>query len=139
MAHIFYPLAALLLLGTTACRRTDATPADQGIMGEWHWVSTVGGLTGKQTYTPASTGSTQTWVFNSDSTYRYVYTPPSGSPVTTTGTFSVGSVKSIYTGQPSRALVLRGPQAQTFIVQELATRLILADNHYDGFTLTYER
>ncbi len=139
MAYIFYPLAALLLLGTTACQRTDISPADQGIMGEWHWVSTVGGLTGKQTYTPASTSTTETWVFNSDSTYRRVFIQQGKAATTQTGTFSLGSVKSIHTGQAARALILRGPQAQTFVVQEAASRLALSDNYYDGFGHTYER
>ncbi len=138
MARTFYPLAALLLLGATACRRTDVTPADQGIMGEWHWVSMAGGIAG-QTYTPASTGYAETLVFNLDSTYRRVSTPQSGPPVTATGTFSVGLVKSIYTGKASRMLTLRESQTQMYILEELTTRLILADNHYDGFRHTYER
>ncbi|MGI4823083.1 MAG: hypothetical protein ACRYFV_17885 [Janthinobacterium lividum] len=45
-------------------------PTAQGILGEWHWVSSQGGLTGKQTYTPASTGTTTTWVFKADGTYQ---------------------------------------------------------------------
>jgi hypothetical protein len=139
MTYISYPLVALLILGTTACQRTDATPADQGIMGEWHWVSTVGGLTGKQTYTPASTGSNETWVFKADSTYQRDITRQGGTLVKEQGTFSLGSVKSIHTGQATRALILRGQQAQTFLLEEVSTRLALSDNYYDGFGHTYER
>jgi hypothetical protein len=139
MTYTSYTLAALLILGTTACQRTDAPPADQGIMGEWHWVSTVGGLTGKQTYTPASTGSTETWVFKSDSTYQHAITRQGSTSVTEMGTFSLGSVRSIHTGQAARALVLRGQQAQTFLLEEVSTRLALSDNYYDGFGHTYER
>jgi hypothetical protein len=133
-------LAALLGLCATACqRKTDASPTTQSLLGEWHWVATTGGFTGRQTYTPASTGTTETWVFNADSTYRH-YTSRLGSPpVTETGAFSLGSVKSIHSGQAARALILRGPAGQTFVLEEVTTRLALSDNIYDGFSYTYER
>jgi hypothetical protein len=108
-------------------------------MGEWHWVSTVGGLAGNQTYTPASTGITETWVFKSDSTYQRAVTRQGGPSTTETGTFSLESVKSIYTGQAERALVLRGQQEQTLLLDAVTTRLALSDNYYDGFKHTYER
>ncbi len=137
MAYLSYSLAALLLLGTTACRRTDASPAI--IMGKWQWVSSVGGIAG-MTYTPASTGATETLVFQPDSTYQRVYTPQSGTAVTTTGTFSLRSVKSIHTGQVGWKLILRWPQSQRFlIVDDLSTRLVLSDDHPDGFKTTYKR
>ena len=99
----------------------------------------MGGITGKQTHTPASTGSTDTWVLRADSTYELRTTQPGGGQTTVTGTFSLGSVKSIYSGQPARSLTLRSKQPQTFVIQELTSRLVLADNYYDGFGHTYER
>jgi hypothetical protein len=133
-------LAALFAASATACQKASLTPSstDQGIIGEWHWVSTVGGLTGKQTYTPASTGSTQTWVFKSDSTYQHVTIPRGGPSGTETGTFSLGSIRSIHTGEPARALLLHGKQSQVFLMEEVTTRLVLSDNYYDGFGYTYE-
>jgi hypothetical protein len=98
-----------------------------------------GELTGKQTYSPASTGSTATWVFKADDTYERRISQAGGASLTETGTFSLGSTKSIYSGQPARALTLSGKQAQTFVIQERTSRLILADNRYDGFRHTYER
>jgi hypothetical protein len=127
-------------MGAASCQRADVAPAaDLGIVGEWHWVSSRGGLTGKQAYTPASTGSTDTWLLRADSTYQRRTTQPGGTQTTETGTFSLGSVKSIYSGQPARALVLRGKQSQTFVIQELGSRLVVADDYYDGFGHTYER
>jgi hypothetical protein len=137
----FCALAALLIFSISACQKSSVTPtlADQAIIGEWRWASSAGGLTGKQTYTPASTGSTDTWVFSADSTYQRHTTSSRSAQLTETGTFSLGSIKSIYSGQPARALILRGKQSQTFITQEVTARLVLADNHYDGFKHTYER
>jgi hypothetical protein len=134
-------LAALLAVSTTACQKAGVEPAtaDQGLIGEWHWISSTGGFTGKQTNTPASTGATTTWVFKPDSTYQRVTTQAGGKPLTDTGTFSLGSVKSIYSGQLAQSLTLHGKQSQTFLIEELTTRLVLADNAYDGFGHTYER
>jgi hypothetical protein len=134
-------LAALLAVSTTACQKAGVAPAtaDHGLIGEWHWVSSTGGLTGKQTSTPASTGATITWVFKPDSTYQRVTTQAGGTPLTDRGTFSLGSVKSIYSGQLAQSLTLLGKQAQTFLIEELTPRLVLADNAYDGFGHTYER
>ena len=135
-----YRLVALLGLCASACQqKTDASPTAQGLLGEWHWVATVGGFTGRQTYTPASTGTTETWVFNADSTYRHYTSRLGSSPVTETGIFSLGSVKSIHSGQTARALILRGQPGQTFLLEEVTTRLALSDNSYDGFGYTYER
>jgi hypothetical protein len=141
MNYALYMRASLLCLGASACQKTDATPApaDQRLMGEWHWVSSVGGLAGKPTSTPASAGSPNTWVFKADSTYQEFTTQPGGAQLTETGTFSLGSVKSIYSGQPTRALTLRGKRSQTLLIQAVTTRLVLADNSPDGFEHTYER
>jgi hypothetical protein len=142
VSYTFYcALAVVLAVSASACQKASVSPtaADQRIVGEWHWASSTGGTTGKQTYTPASTGSTDTWVFNADSTYQRRTTQPGGAQATEMGTFSLGSTKSIYSGRPARALTLRGKQSQTFVIQELTSRLVLADNHYDGFGHTYER
>ncbi len=134
-------LAALLAVSTTACRKAgvEPAPADQGLLGAWHWVSSTGGFTGKQTYTPASTGAIITWLFKPDNTYQSVTTQVGGTQVTDTGTYSLGSVKSIYSGQSAQSLTLHGKQSQTFVIEEVSTRLVLADNAYDGFGHTYER
>jgi len=140
----YYPsccaLAVVIAVGTASCQRANVAPAaGQGIVGEWHWTSSIGGFTGKQTLTPASTGSAETWILRADSTYQRRTMQLGGAQVTETGTFSLGSVRSIYSGQPARALTLRGARSQTFVIQELTSRLVVADNYYDGFGHTYER
>ena len=142
MNHAFaFATIVLLALGASACQQEAVAPeGGTGLVGEWHWVISQGGLTGHQTATPASTGTTQTWVFRADSTYQ-AFTTQQGSPqLTDSGTFSLGLAPSIYTGSSSRALRLHGQRERLYIVQELSsTRLQLADNYPDGFGHTYER
>lgn len=143
MNHAFaLATVALLALGASACQQATVAPeGGTGLVGEWRWVLSQGGFTGKQTDTPASTGTTHTWLFRADSTYQAYTTRQGTSQLTDSGTFSLGSAPSIYTGRPDRALRLRSRQAQqVYIVQELSShRLRLADNYPDGFGHTYER
>lgn len=137
----FLTAAALLALGAAACQQAVVSPkGGTSLVGEWHWVSSTGGLTGNQTYTPASTGTEEKWVFRADSTYQVYATKQGTTQLTKSGTFSLGPAPSIYTGQPARALYLGGRQARPAIIEELSsTRLRLADNYPDGFGSTYER
>lgn len=139
MIRILAAFLVLLALGAPACQPTNVSPkGGASLVGEWHWVSSTGGFTGKQTYTPASTGTEEKWVFGADSTYQVYATKQGATRLTESGSFSVGTAPSIYTGQPARALRLQG--RQPYIIEELgSTRLGLADNSPDGFGHTYER
>ena len=142
-------LAVLSLLTmSSGCKKNkDANPLglDNKIFGEWEWVSTIGGLTGNQTSTPASTGVTTTWVFKSDSTFQQYDTRQGVSRLAESTTFSIRSARSIYTGQTTQTLRINrhvsGPTVQpaTFIIQEIGTQLKIADNFPDGFGQTYHR
>lgn len=129
-------IAAALALTTPGCQKTETPP--QGLVGEWSWVASTGGHTG-QTYTPASTGTTRRWLFRADSTFRLTETRQGVAQPVQAGTYSLGVVRSIYTGQPARALTIRLGQPQTYVLSELGDRLEVADNFYDGFADTYER
>ncbi|WP_426062278.1 hypothetical protein, partial [Hymenobacter sp. B1770] len=104
------------------------------------------GMTGRQTLTPASTGIAVRWVFTPDSTFQAYETRQGTTRQTKSGTYSLGSVRSIYTGQAARALrftplpgspVTAGPE--TYVMEELGAHLRLADNNPDGFGHTYRR
>jgi hypothetical protein len=71
-------------------------------------------------------------VFKADGTYQLHTTYAAGSSLVETGSFTLGTVNSIYSGQSAQALLLRGKQAQTFVVEELITRLVLAGNSQTG-------
>jgi hypothetical protein len=132
--------AAILALGAVACQKTTLAPPAEGLVGEWNWVQSRGGFTGNQTETPASTGTSRRWAFRADSTFtQYVVQQGVAKPAQA-GTYSLGVARSIYTGQPARALTIRLGQPQTYLLSGVSSsRLVLADNAYDGFGDTYER
>jgi hypothetical protein len=150
-------LASLsLLLISTSCEKntlTDPTPAavsENDISGEWEWVKAVGGLTGNQTYTPSSTGIATTWVFKSDSTFQQYDTRQGVTQLTESTTFSIGSARSIYTGQITKTLRINrhvsggSPstsvvQPVTYLIEKRGTELKIEDNYADGFGRTYRR
>lgn len=149
-------LASWSLLTLTSCEKSSGTePApvevsENGISGEWEWVQTVGGMTGNQTYTPASSGVALKWVFKADSTFQEYTTRQGMTQLTESTTFSIGSARSIYNGQLSQALRINrhmnggasSPsvvQPATYLIEALGTELKIADNNPDGFSQTYRR
>ncbi|TGD79873.1 hypothetical protein [Hymenobacter wooponensis] len=59
-------LAVGLLLSASGC---GGEPEPTGIFGEWQWISSVGGLTGKDVLTPAIVGAQRTLSFTRDSMF----------------------------------------------------------------------
>lgn len=139
MNRPFSLLAAVLALGVSACQKTTVSAPAEGLAGEWSWVESRGGLTGNQTYTPASTGTTVRWILRADSTVQINTTRQGLAQPIQTGTYSLGMGRSIYSGQPGRLLTLRLAQPRVYLLSELGSRLVVADNNPDGYTTTYER
>ena len=145
---LLYALMASLA-SATACQQEMVTPTPtptptstatgSGIMAEWNWVSSVGSITGKQTLTPASTGTTIKWVFRADSTVQISTVSKGTAQPTQTVTYSLGVTRSIYSGQPARSLTLKHPQLEVYLLQALESQLVLKENHPDGFEVTFQR
>lgn len=142
-AFLFRAALSLLPL-LPGCAKS--TGPGNGLVGEWEWVRSQGGMTGKQTDTPASTGVAVRWVFAPDSTFQAYETRQGTTRQTESGTYSLGAVRSIYTGQSIRALrfaPLPGTAVPagvvTYVIEELGTQLVLAYNYPDGFGHTYRR
>ena len=141
----FFFRAALSLLPLLP-RCAKPTGPGNSLVGEWEWVRSQGGMTGTQTHTPASTGVAVRWVFAPDSTFQAYETRQDTTRQTEAGTYSLGSVRSFYTGQSTRALrfaPLPGTAVParpvTYVIEELGAQLGLADNCPDGFGHTYRR
>lgn len=146
---------SLLAVSTSCEKSTEPEPIPTEVVGneltgEWEWVKTVGGITGSQTYTPASSGAAITWVFKADSTFQQYTTRQGVTQLTESTTLSVRSARSIYNGQLTRTLRINchlsggasSPpvvQPVTYLLEALGTELKLADNNPDGFTQTYRR
>lgn len=68
MNYLFAICASAVLLGSSGCKKQEAPPVSTEVFGEWQWVSSVGGITGKNVLTPAITGVARTYRFDRDST-----------------------------------------------------------------------
>ncbi|NOW98874.1 hypothetical protein [Mucilaginibacter sp. SG564] len=69
MKQFFLMITALILCSASACNK-GKLPASTSVMGQWRWVKSVGGI-GGFTITPQSSGFTQRYQFNDDSTFRF--------------------------------------------------------------------
>jgi len=59
----------LLIIYCSACKKDDSVISSSGIIGEWSWISTCGGIAGI-CYTPRSTNQRINLVFTVDSMYK---------------------------------------------------------------------
>ncbi|MGI4872437.1 MAG: hypothetical protein ACRYFX_14815 [Janthinobacterium lividum] len=138
MKRSFYAVAAFLA-SITACQQEAVTPSTTGIIGEWNWVSCTGGFSGKENLTPATTGTTIKWLFKTDSTVQMYTTKQGVLQPTETGVFSLGTTRSIYSGQPARSLTIRRMQPEIYVIKSLGSQLVLQDNYPDGFERIFQR
>lgn len=77
-------IAIFAFLAIFSCRNDDSLDIEP-LVGDWNWVSTIGGINGQIYDTPASTGNTIKLSFTSDSKY----TITTNGSVTEQGTFSL--------------------------------------------------
>jgi hypothetical protein len=69
MKQFLLMLIALILCSASSCNK-GKLPTSTSIMGQWRWVKSVGGI-GGFTSSPQSSGFTQRYQFNDDSTFRF--------------------------------------------------------------------
>ncbi|GAC1371802.1 MAG: hypothetical protein NVSMB30_11850 [Hymenobacter sp.] len=125
-----------------------APPASTEIFGEWQWVSSVGGFTGKAVYTPANTGGERTYRFNRDSTFvEYYKNQYKVVPVK----FTMRMEKSFFDHQQHliltipRRIYLARPDTGfhvirfRYTVREVSDTLRLDEEMADGFEESYRR
>jgi hypothetical protein len=136
----------LLLLAASSCKKSGQQPSAE-IFGEWQWVSSVGGLTGKIVLTPASTGRARTYRFNRDSTFVECFDNRCEKPVK----FKLRTETSFFDGKPHliltipRRIYLAPPDTgfhvltARYTVQEISNTVNLVQERPDGFTESYVR
>lgn len=144
---LFSAAIVLLAFATESCTKETAEPTDSGLVGEWEWEQTSGGLAGGQS-TPASTGVRTTLVFKQDNTFQRYQTQQGQTSLVETTTYSLGTLRSIRSGQSEPAVTINyhssgattvQPQTTLYKVDEDGKHLHLSDNYYDGFGSSYQR
>ena len=149
MKDVFYICVGAVLLGSNGCKKAETLPISTEIFGEWQWVSSVGGLTGKEVVTPASVGVERTYRFNWDSTFVEClsYNKQCEAPVK----FTLRMETSFFDHQqhliltiPRRVYLARPDTGFHVIrfryaVREVSNSLRLAQERPDGYEESYHR
>jgi len=150
MNYLFVIGAGALLLASSGCKKQETPPAppvSTELFGEWQWVSSVGGYSGKAVYTPANTGTELTYRFNRDSTFVECLNNNCKAPVK----FTVRLEKSFFDHQPHviltipRRIYLAPPDTGFHVIRfrytlrEISNSLILTEEVADGFEEVFRR
>jgi hypothetical protein len=141
-ASLLFALTALLL--GSSCGQE---PAPSEIFGEWQWVSSVGGITGKEVLTPAVVGSQRTLSFTRDSLFVQCEVGQCSRPIK----FLLRQEKSWLDGQQHLILTVRrrvylvAPDTgyhefiNRYRVREVSNTLRIDQERPDGYVETYKR
>lgn len=133
-----------LLAGSSSCKKE---PGPSEIFGDWQWVSSTGGFTGKQVYTPASTNSSRTLSFTRDSLSVECINGKCQPPLR----FSSRPERSIFDGKLQPILTIHHklrmapPDTGYYIIldrytiREVSNSLRLDQEVYDGFGEVFQR
>ena len=147
MKHFVSLYVCILLLGIGSCKKNEQPPVSTEIFGEWQWVSSVGGITGKDVYTPANTGAALTYRFNRDSTFVECLNNRCKAPVK----FTLRMERSFFDNQQHliltipRRIYLAPPDTgfhvtrSRYTVREVSNSLRLTEEVADGFEESYRR
>jgi hypothetical protein len=137
-------LVSSALLGSSSCKKEEG-PSD--LLGDWQWVSSTGGITGKQVYTPASTNLSRTLSFRGDSLFVQCDNGSCSVPTKFTSRLE----RSYITGEQTLILTLRrrlyfAPPDTGFhtlldrySIQEVSKTLRIIQDRPDGFIEVYQR
>jgi hypothetical protein len=137
-------LLSSALLGSSSCKK-ETGPSE--LFGEWQWVSSTGGFTGKQVYTPASTNLSRTLSFSRDS----LFVQCENGPCTVPTKFTSRMERSYITGEQTLILTIRRrvylalPDTgfhtllDRYSIQEVSKTLRITQDGPDGFVEVYQR
>jgi hypothetical protein len=144
MKRFFHPLLILFLLSDSGCKK-EKGPFE--IFGDWQWVSSTGGFTGKQVFTPASTNVSRTLSFGRDSLFVQCDNGKCSMPTK----FTTRMERSYINGEKTLILTIRRriyltPSDTSFntilsrySIQEVSKTLRITQDGPDGFIELYQR
>lgn len=126
-------LSLIIIAAATSCKKdgapTPTHPVAGPITGTWQLVAARGGLTGG--FIPIPDIYTA-YTFKTDSTYAYTLSNSGG-------TFHVGQVKSLITGQMQADISFSNPNAGGGLITLKNDTLTISDNHTEPYIGIYVR
>jgi hypothetical protein len=138
-----------LLLAHSSCTKPLPEPriSSTEIFGDWEWTSDRGGITGRQVYTPASTGGKRVYRFQRDSSFVECVNNRCSTPTK----FTLRRERSRLYGNEQLVLTLRRKyrlappdtgavvSLDRYVVQDLSDSLRLVQEVHDGYVERYVR
>ena len=137
---MFRFMSLLIALGLISfCNQpTEPTYAsdEEKILGDWNWLSSSGGITGRVTETPETRGYHQTYIFAADDTLSIFR-----ADTLIWRTFYMLGIGSTIFGDSVSVIVIYNksdPPTWRYVFEGNDT-LVLVDNAYDGFGHGFKR
>lgn len=128
-----FGLLVLTLILTSCTDQINSKNEDGSIATTWSWTSSSGGIAGI-TNTPASTGKNIDLIIYSDNKYS-IYT---NGKISSQGTYTIGAQKCIHDNTVKNVIIFSNDTSM--MIEKIDTvNLILSDEFYDGFTVSYIR
>lgn len=126
-------LVIFALLSIFSCRGDD-NEDNAFLLGDWNWVSTVGGISGQINDTPTSTGKTVVITFTADNKYVII----TNGTTTNSGTYNIYKDTS-NTDHLEKKYIGFSEGYSKIITSYDETSLVLSDDANDGTTSAYEK
>ena len=147
MKYLLGLTLGIVLGSVSGCQKEPAAPSAPEIFGNWEWVSSRGGITGREVHTPANTGLARTMSFKRDS----MFVQCENGQCTVPTKFTSRLERSQFTGEPTLILTIRrrfylAPPDTGFHVllsrysiRSAADTLRITQEKPDGFEEVYQR
>ena len=123
----------VIIVFSCGCKKNNSSDNSSGLIGEWSWISTCGGIAGG-CYTPKSTNQRINLVFTVDSMYKSII----NDTIKDSGKFHVYKVISADTKDTSNVLQY-GSASQTFLIIRDTLYFPKGDLCFDCFSTNYKR
>lgn len=134
MTNKLYSIA-IALMASLIIGCSKQVDQQQGLAGAWEWKSTDGGLGFHLHETPATTGKSEQLILTNNLRYsRYT-----NHVVTEEGAYTLTDRTCIHDKKSKTVIQFSGALQDIMVESMDRKKLVLSDEHYDGFEFIYER